>query len=257
MSDERTLVLSFETELNGDQPRSGNHILQEVVVPREGGDERSNELIAERFLAFHEQARNPNRHIVRVVRQDAILVRSSPRVVVLMEERFDVECRRGCSRSRHGCLLEWRHSMPGTTPVCPRGTTLRTIRGSTCARTRLAGRSARDVQRGFGPGHGRSRLGRIRLHAAVPCRVPSARSRTLAESHEPRPGFDLGTDPLPGRKSRTLALLRGFDRLPDCWPRSCLSSVPLGDEMVKGSKDAKPAKPLQPRNSNKPEWLAQ
>ena len=38
--------------------------------------ERPNELIAEGFFSFHERARNLKDHIVRVVRQNAILVRS-------------------------------------------------------------------------------------------------------------------------------------------------------------------------------------
>src|SRR5262249_36588228 len=57
-------------------------------------------------MPLHETARNLNRHILRIVRHDAVLIGSAPRGVILNHERFDVD--RGSERGNgrpHGYLL--------------------------------------------------------------------------------------------------------------------------------------------------------
>ena len=76
MPAEWTLVWGFKTEFNDDHTWPENHVLYYVPVSRERSNERTNELIAHGLPPLHEQARNLKRHIFRVVRQNAILVRS-------------------------------------------------------------------------------------------------------------------------------------------------------------------------------------
>ena len=96
MACERARVLGFKTKFNGDHAWSANHVLHNVAVSRERSDKRPNELIADSFLSLHDRARNLKHHIFRVVRHNAILVRSCPRVVVLIDKRFDVKSRPEC-----------------------------------------------------------------------------------------------------------------------------------------------------------------
>jgi hypothetical protein len=105
MAGEWTLVFGFKSEFNDDHTWSENHVLHKVAVSRERSDKWPNELLADGFLPLHERARKLKRHIFRVVRHNAILVRSSPRAVVLIDKRFNVNDRPECSRSRHGSLL--------------------------------------------------------------------------------------------------------------------------------------------------------
>src|SRR5262249_38799400 len=101
MAGERTVVLGFKTEFNGDDAWSRDHVLNTVVVPGERGGKWPSELIADCLPSFHEQARNLKHYIFGVVRHNAVKVCSSPRVVVLIDERFDVSNRPASSRSDH------------------------------------------------------------------------------------------------------------------------------------------------------------
>src|SRR5262249_42428393 len=91
MTGEWTLMLGFKTEFNVYHPRSENHFLHEVAVSRERSGKWPGELIADSFLPFHEQARHLQHYIFRIVRHNPIEVGSAPRLVVLMDERFDVK----------------------------------------------------------------------------------------------------------------------------------------------------------------------
>src|SRR5215510_10575376 len=108
MASEWTLVLGFKTKLNDHHTWSENHVFHQVAVSRERSDKWPGELIADGFLTFHEQAGNLKHHIVRVVRHNAVLVRSSPRLVVLMDERFDINNRGYRSRGCDGCFFNSR-----------------------------------------------------------------------------------------------------------------------------------------------------
>src|SRR5262249_32200751 len=93
MAGEWALMLGFKNKFNVDHSRSENHAFYNVVVSGERSGKWHSELIADGFLPLHEQARNLKHYIFRVVRHNAIQVRSSPRVVVFMDERFDVKAR--------------------------------------------------------------------------------------------------------------------------------------------------------------------
>jgi hypothetical protein len=86
MAGERPLVLGFKTPFNGDHTWSENHVLHTVMVTGERRDKWPNELIADSFLPLHERARNLKHHVFRVVRHNETLVRSGPRIVVLIDE---------------------------------------------------------------------------------------------------------------------------------------------------------------------------
>src|SRR5262245_20579205 len=101
MAGERTLVSGFEAEFNDDHTWCEHHVLHQVVVSREGSDKWPNELIADGFLPLHEHAGNLKHHIFRVVGHNAILVRSSPRSVVLVDKGSDVNSRPDRSRTGH------------------------------------------------------------------------------------------------------------------------------------------------------------
>src|SRR5262249_54557643 len=93
MAGEWTLMLGFKNKFNVDHTRSENHAFYDVPVSRERSGKWHSELVADGVLPFHEQTRNLKHYIFRVVRHNAIQVRSSPRLVVLMDERFDVKTR--------------------------------------------------------------------------------------------------------------------------------------------------------------------
>src|SRR5215475_9569486 len=105
MASERTLVFGFESKLNDCSVSFENYVLHEVAISREGSDERPNELLANGRFPLHQAARNLNRHIVRVVGHDVVLIPSAPRGIVFAHEPFDIDNRSECSSDRHGYLL--------------------------------------------------------------------------------------------------------------------------------------------------------
>src|SRR5215471_21856653 len=105
MTGEGPLVLGFKTEFNDDHTWPENHVLHGVAVSGEGSYKRPSELSADGFLSLHDRARNLKHYIFGVVGHNEILVRSSPRFVVLFDKRFDVNNRPGCGRSCHGASL--------------------------------------------------------------------------------------------------------------------------------------------------------
>src|SRR5262249_42722955 len=82
-------------------------VLHEVAIAGKADDEGPYEMLAQRGFSLHQGAGNLDRHVVRVVRHDAVLVRSAPRLEVLVDERFDVrngcECGRSCHDSSFHC----------------------------------------------------------------------------------------------------------------------------------------------------------
>src|SRR5215813_2710281 len=102
MAGEWTLMLGFKNKFNVDHSRSENHAFYNVVVSGERSGKWHSELIADGFLPLHDQARNLKHYIFRVVRHNAIQVRSSPRLVVFVDERFDVKARCKALRGGHG-----------------------------------------------------------------------------------------------------------------------------------------------------------
>src|ERR1700746_3185676 len=93
-----------------------------MAVAWEGSGKWASKLIADGFIPLHEQAGNLQHHIVGVVRHDAVQVRSRPHVVVLIDERFDLNNSPECSRSRHGCLLRSLYFRRGTMSARQQGT---------------------------------------------------------------------------------------------------------------------------------------
>src|SRR5215813_13789071 len=108
MAGEWTFVLGLKAEFNIDHPWSEDHVLHHVAVSRERSDKWDSELIADGCFPLHKQARNLKHHVFCVVRHNPIEVGSSPRVVVLMDERFDLNNRRWSSRGGHGCSFNPR-----------------------------------------------------------------------------------------------------------------------------------------------------
>src|SRR5262249_23058862 len=102
MAGEWTFMLGFKNKLNVDHSRSENHAFYDVPVSRERSGKWHSELVADSVLPFHEQTRNLKHYIFRVVGHNAIQVRSSPRLVVFMDERFDVKARCKPLRGCHG-----------------------------------------------------------------------------------------------------------------------------------------------------------
>src|SRR5262249_16378190 len=102
---QRTLLFALESKFAQHDVSSKNHVLHHVAISGEAGDEGPDELLAKRRFSLDEAARNLNRHVVRVVGQDAILIRSVPRVVVLEDERFELNNGSGGSRGGHPYLL--------------------------------------------------------------------------------------------------------------------------------------------------------
>src|SRR5215831_11989574 len=90
MTLEWTGMFGFENKLDDRNASSKNDVLHEVAIPSEGRDEGPNELLANGRLPLHETAWNLNRHILRVVRHDAVLIGSAPRGVILAHECFDI-----------------------------------------------------------------------------------------------------------------------------------------------------------------------
>src|SRR5262249_27999924 len=105
---EWALVLGFEGEFDSHDVATEDRVSHEVTIPGEPGDEGPHELLANRRSPLHEAARNLDRHVFRVVRHDAVLVGSAPRVVVRGDERFDVGdgSERAVDRAIH-CLFGW------------------------------------------------------------------------------------------------------------------------------------------------------
>src|SRR5262245_32125888 len=91
-----------------------NQVLHRVPISGEGGDEGPNELLADRRIPLHQEARNLKHHVVRIVRHDAVFIRALPRGVVLVDEGFDIGDGWEYSGSRHAtsisqCLVAgWR-----------------------------------------------------------------------------------------------------------------------------------------------------
>jgi FixJ family two-component response regulator len=84
-------VFGLESEFNERNVASDDHVLHDVAISGEGGDEGPNELLANGRVALHEAAPNLNGHGVRIVGHDSIFIRPSPDAVVLGEECFDIE----------------------------------------------------------------------------------------------------------------------------------------------------------------------
>src|SRR5262249_25672187 len=102
MTREGTFVFCFKSKLDDSNVSFKNYVLHEVTISGEGHDERPNELLANGPLPLHQASRNMNRHILRVVRHDAVLIGSAARGVMLDHERFDIIKRSECSNARHG-----------------------------------------------------------------------------------------------------------------------------------------------------------
>src|SRR5262245_51895307 len=94
-------MFSFKSKLDDCNVSFKNYFLHEVAISGEGGDKGPNELLANGRMPLHETARNLNRHILRVVRHDAVLVGSAPRGVILDHERFDIIAGSKCNNARH------------------------------------------------------------------------------------------------------------------------------------------------------------
>src|SRR5215470_15907215 len=105
MASEWTLVFGAKSKLNDGSVSFENYVLHEVAISREGSDEGPHELLANRRFPLHQAARNLNRHIVRVVGHDVVLIPSAPRGIVFAHERFDIGNRSECSNDCHGYLL--------------------------------------------------------------------------------------------------------------------------------------------------------
>src|SRR5262245_49594180 len=105
MAGEGARVFGFEIELDDHRITPDDRLLHDVAIAGEGSDEWSNELLAKGGLPLHEAARNLDRHVVRVERHDAVLVRPLPRGVVLVDEAFDIETSDSLVRPERGVLL--------------------------------------------------------------------------------------------------------------------------------------------------------
>src|SRR5262245_45304326 len=101
MTREGTFVFGFKSKLDNSSVPFNNYVLHEMAIPGKGGDKGPNELLANGRMPLHQAARNLNRHILRVVRHDAVLVGSAPRGVILDHERFDIIAGSKCSNARH------------------------------------------------------------------------------------------------------------------------------------------------------------
>jgi len=95
-------VRGFKGKFNEHSASPKDHILHDVAISREGGDEQPDELLANGRVPLDEAARNLNRHIFRVVGHDEILIRASPHAIVFVKERFDISVGSQCSSGRHG-----------------------------------------------------------------------------------------------------------------------------------------------------------
>src|SRR5215831_4116568 len=102
MTRERTLVFGFKSKLDDRNVSFKNYVLHEVAISGKRGDKGPNELLTNGRLPLHETSRNLNRHILRVVRHDAVLIGSAPRGVILDHERFDIIEGSECGSGRHG-----------------------------------------------------------------------------------------------------------------------------------------------------------
>src|SRR5215470_6508781 len=109
MTSEWTCLFGFKSKFNDRRVLSKNYVFHEVAISGEGSDEGPNKLFADGQLPLQEAARNLNRHIVRVVGHDAVLIRSAPRGVVLDHECFDIKYGSECSRGRHSYLIRFAH----------------------------------------------------------------------------------------------------------------------------------------------------
>src|SRR5215472_8168089 len=105
MAREGTCVFCFKSKLDDRNVSLKNYVLHEVAISGKRGDKGPNELLANSRLPLHETARNLDRHILRVVRHDAVLIGPAPRGVVLDHERFDIVEGSECSNGRHGELV--------------------------------------------------------------------------------------------------------------------------------------------------------
>src|SRR5262249_51253307 len=106
MTRERTLVFGLKGKLDDRNVSFKNYVLHEVAISGEGSDKGPNELLTNGRMPLHETARNLNRHVLRIVRHDAVLIGSAPRGVILNHERFDIDSGSECGNSRpHGHLL--------------------------------------------------------------------------------------------------------------------------------------------------------
>src|SRR5215813_2032276 len=109
MTSEWTCLFGFKGKFNDRRFSSKNNVLHEVAISGEGSDEGPDKLFANSQFPLHEAARNLNRHIVRVVGHDAVLIRSAPFRVVLGHECFDIKHGSECSRGRHSYLIPVAH----------------------------------------------------------------------------------------------------------------------------------------------------
>src|SRR5262245_43166812 len=101
MTSEWACLFGFKSKFNDYRLAPKYYVLYEVAISGEGSDEGPNKLFANGQFPLHEAARNLNRHLVRVVGHDAVLIRSAPRGVIFDHECFDIKCGSECSRGRH------------------------------------------------------------------------------------------------------------------------------------------------------------
>ena len=85
-----TLVFRLKTPFHDDNVWPENHILRNVAIARESGDEWQDELLANGRCPFHQGARYLNDHVFGVEGHDAIHVRTLPHAEILIDKRSDV-----------------------------------------------------------------------------------------------------------------------------------------------------------------------
>src|SRR5262249_7349419 len=85
------LVVGVKCKFNNHQVASESHLLNNVAIAPEAGNERTNKLLANGRISLHEAAGDLNGHPIRVVGHDTVLVRTAPRGVVLGHERSDIK----------------------------------------------------------------------------------------------------------------------------------------------------------------------
>jgi hypothetical protein len=90
LAGKRPRVFRFETPLDHYYVLPEDHVLRDMAVAREPGDERPNELAFYGIFPVHGRARQYERHTIRVISHDAIDVCSSPSAKIFREERLNL-----------------------------------------------------------------------------------------------------------------------------------------------------------------------
>src|SRR5262245_39301570 len=109
---EWTTVFGCESPFDDHDASPEDPVPHEVAIPGKADDEGPYKLLAKRGFPLHEGAGNLDRHVVRIVGHDAVLVRPSPRLKVLVDERFDVHNGCECGGSCHDSSFRTRRRRP-------------------------------------------------------------------------------------------------------------------------------------------------